>query len=96
MISRLKRHNLTQILPAINIKEEIEAAVEHHLTSKIMKDIISENTLDLFTTICDSKPPEIVGKIETTTRAILKNDVWLKTHVENIAAITTAFEKTNM
>ena len=73
-------------MSAITIKEEIETAVEHHLTSEPMKDIISANALELFTTICDSKIPEIVDRMETTTKAILKDDIWLKNHVESITA----------
>ena len=80
-------------LAAITIKEEIDTAVKHHLTSENMKDIISENALESFTTICNSKSPEIVDRIRTTTKAILKDDVWLKTHVENIAVRIAAFDQ---
>ena len=78
------------------IKEKTETPVEHHLMSENMKDIISENTLDSFTTICHSKSPEIVDIIGTTTKTILKDDIWLKIYVENIIAKTTAFERKNM
>ena len=77
----------------ITIKEEIETAVKHHLMLQRIKDIISSNALELFTTISDSKSPEIVDRIGTTTKSILKDNIWLKTHDENIAAKTTAFEK---
>ena len=83
-------------MAAIAIKDEINTAVKHHLFSENMKDIISENVLESFTTICDSKSPKFVDRIETTTKAILKDDVWLKPHVENIVTKTTLFEKKNM
>ena len=80
----------------ITIKEEIETAVKHHLMLQRIKDIISSNALELFTTISDSKSPEIVDRIGTTTKSILKDNIWLKTHDENIAAKTTAFENQNI
>ena len=80
-------------LSAVTIKEEIETAVERHLTSEPMKDIISANALESFSTICDSKSSDIVDRIEATTKAILKDDIWLKQHVESIAALTTVIKK---
>ena len=83
-------------MATITIKKEIETAVKYHLMSENMKDIISSNTLESFTTICNSKSAEIVDRIRTTAKAILKDNIWLKTHFENIAAKTTAFENQNI
>ena len=71
-------------MAAIPIKGEIETAVEHHLIWEHMKDIISCNALESFTTICDSKSLKIVDRIETATNAILKDKIWLKTHVKKL------------
>ena len=59
----------------ITIKGKIEIAVKHHLTLKPMKDIISAYALESFTTICDSKSPEIVDRIGATAKTILKDDI---------------------
>ena len=69
--------------------------VKQHFTSGNTKDIISKNSLVLFTTICNSKSPEIVDRIRKQ-QTMLKNYIWLKTHVENIATKTSAFELNNM
>ena len=61
-----------------------------------MKDIISDNVLVSFTTVYDSKSPEIVDRIGETAKSMLTDDVWLKSHVEHIVDKTTAFEKGNM
>ena len=69
-------------ISAVTIKEEIETAVKLHLASKPIKNIISANALELFTTICGSKTPDIVDRLEATTKAILKDDIWLKNYVK--------------
>ena len=68
-------------MSVVTIKEEIETAVERHLTQEPMKDIISANALESFTTICDSKTPENVDIISVMTKDVLQDDIWLKTHV---------------
>ena len=83
-------------MAVITIKEEIKTMVEHHLTLEYMNNIISSNALESFTTICNSKSTKIVDRIGTTTKAIPKDNILLKTHVENISAKITAFDKQNI
>ena len=81
---------------AVTTKEEIATAVERHLTSESMIGIISENALDAFNSICDSKAPDIVDRIDATAKTVLKEDPWLKIHVEAIATKITSTEKSKV
>ena len=78
------------------IGDELEMAVTTHLNLEPMKRIISSNALESFNLICDSKTPEIIQRVESTAKAILADDIWLKTHCEAIALGAVTFEKYNL
>ena len=61
-----------------------------------MKRVLSANALDCFTDICDSNAPKVIEKVEAAAKEILKNDTWLKEHVQTIAACTVVYDQLNV